>query len=405
MDHAPLRVPPEGLQQILQLAQRHLNMDLTFLAEFRDGRKVFRGFGGDAASFGWGLDEGLPLDGSYCQRMVADELPRTVPDTAHEPAVRDLRITRDAGIGAYVGVPVHLPDGTLYGSLCTVSHTPHGLDAKDAAFLELLAELASGEAQALLDRERTSDSVQQILDDAALDIAFQPIVDLTTGRARGLEALSRFPAGHGRPDEVFARAHSVGLGAALEQLAVSRALQVLPLLGKGQYVAVNATPEVALGLAALCKGSDLPLERIVLEITEHDAVSNYAELRDSLAGCRERGLRLAIDDAGAGYASLHHVVELRPDIIKVDRSLIDGLATDPARRSVVRAFASLSADLGAQLVAEGVEDSRDLAVAHGLGAGAAQGYHLGRPDTSLDQVASWTTQVWPTPRPADLAVA
>ena len=385
-----------GLQNVLEMAQRHLQMDLTFLAEFRDGRKVFRGFGGDPSSFGWAVDDGLPLEDSYCQLMVRGELPAAVPDTAAEPAVRGLATTVDAGIGSYVGVPVLLPDGTLYGSLCTVSHRARDLDARDSQFLGMLAELVGAEAQKLLEHERTLNAIQQLLDDEDLEIAFQPIVDLDTGRLRGLEALSRFPAGHGRPDEVFARAHEVGVGFALERLAVQRALQVVPLLAPGQYVSVNANPEVAIRLAALCHDRDLPMDRIVLEITEHDAVTNYATLRDSLASCRGRGLRLAIDDAGAGYASLHHIVELRPDIIKIDRSLVHGLHEDPARRSVVRAFATLAEDLGAQLVAEGVEDAPDLSAASALGARAAQGYYLGKPQTSVEQVRTWTEQLWCT---------
>ena len=389
--------PATGLQQVLELAQRHLQMDLTFLAEFRDGQQVFRGFDGDAGSFGWALDEGLPLADAYCRLMVGGLLPGAVPDATAEPLTRDLSVTVDAGIGSYVGVPVRLADGTLYGSLCTVSHDARDLDAKDTKLLGLLAELVAVEAQALLDQERARRAIQQLLDDKDLEIACQPIVDLETGKARGLEALSRFPAEHGRPDEVFARAHRVGLGFALERLAVERALQVVPLLAPGQYVSVNATPEVAIGLAALCHELDLPMERIVLEITEHDAVHNYANLRDSLASCRARGLRLAIDDAGAGYASLHHIVELRPDIIKIDRSLIHGLHDDPARRSVVRAFTALAEDLGAHVVAEGVEDPLDLSSAYALGVQAAQGYLLGRPDTGIEQVRSWTGQLWCVP--------
>lgn len=393
-----MALPPDiGLPQILELAQRHLQMDLTFLAEFRDGQQVFRGFGGDAASFGWDVDGGLPLTDTYCRLMVGGVLPGAVPDTSAEPLVQELAITADADIGSYVGVPVRLADGTLYGSLCTVSHGARDLDAKDTKFLELLAELVAVEARALLDQERTRRAIQQLVDEEDLEIACQPIVDLATGRAHGLEALSRFPAGHGRPDEVFARAHQVGLGFALERLAVERALQVLPLLAPDQYVSVNATPEAAIGLAALCHELDLPMDRIVLEITEHDAVNNYARLRDSLASCRARGLRLAIDDAGAGFASLHHIVELRPDIIKIDRSLIHGLHDDPARRSVVRAFTALADDLGAYVVAEGVEDPRDLSAAHALGVRSAQGYFLGRPDTGIDQVRNWTGHLWSIP--------
>lgn len=92
--------PSLGLQQVLEMAQRHLQMDLTFLAEFRDGRKVFRGFGGEAGSFGWALNDELALQDTYCRLMVDGALPPAVPDSAAEPAVRDLPVTLDAAIGS-----------------------------------------------------------------------------------------------------------------------------------------------------------------------------------------------------------------------------------------------------------------------------------------------------------------
>ena len=132
------------------------------------------------------------------------------------------------------------------------------------------------------------------------------------------------------------------------------------------------------------------LTNLVLEITEHAAVESYSELRSSLQAVREQGLRLAIDDAGAGYASLKHVVELAPDIIKIDRSLVDGVSADRARRSVVSAFVLLALDLGATVVAEGVECRADvLQAVEDLGVDAAQGYLLARPSTSRLQLTKW----------------
>jgi EAL domain-containing protein (putative c-di-GMP-specific phosphodiesterase class I) len=104
---------------------------------------------------------------------------------------------------------------------------------------------------------------------------------------------------------------------------------------------------------------------------------------------RERGLRVAVDDAGAGYASLRHVLELRPDFIKVDRSLIHGISSDHARRVAVSGFLSLALDLGSTVVAEGVERAADLSAVRELGLHAAQGYLLGRPTTSLDGLTRW----------------
>jgi EAL domain-containing protein (putative c-di-GMP-specific phosphodiesterase class I) len=228
-----------------------------------------------------------------------------------------------------------------------------------------------------------------VIDNRRLDIALQPIIDIKTRQMLGVEALSRFPGDYGPPDTVFAAAHAAGVGMELERLAAATAYEVLPLLSADQYLAINLTPAVAIGLAGLVDLSALPLNQLVLEITEHEAVENYALLRDSLAAAREGGLRLAIDDAGAGYASLHHIVELGPDIIKVDRSLIDGVSSDGPRRSVVKAFVALAADLGASVVAEGVENTADLEAAHALGATAAQGYLLARPSLDRGDLVAW----------------
>jgi EAL domain-containing protein (putative c-di-GMP-specific phosphodiesterase class I) len=128
----------------------------------------------------------------------------------------------------------------------------------------------------------------------------------------------------------------------------------------------------------------------VIEITEQDTVDSYPELRRSLTPLRRQGLRIAIDDAGAGYASLHHIVELRPDFIKVDRSLVHGLADDDARRVAVSAFVLLSLDLGGMVVAEGVEMPADLVALRDLGVHAAQGFLLGKPSARADDLTRWT---------------
>jgi EAL domain-containing protein (putative c-di-GMP-specific phosphodiesterase class I) len=379
-----------GLDRVLELARRHLGMDLAFVAEFTGGKHVFRALDGDAQGFGCELDEGPPLADSYCRLMTAGHIPHAIPDTAADGRVRDLPVTSRARIGSYVGVPIRLADGTLYGSLCCLSHEAQPVDGRDVRFLSMLAELIAGQVAAQRELDASRRLLEDILDAASIAVALQPIVDVHRGDVVGVEALSRFPAGYGAPDRVFAEAHRVGLGPRLEGLAVRQAVGVLPLLGPERYLSVNLSPAVAFDFAGHVDAHpDIPYDRLVLEITEHSAVQSYAELRQRLEPARRRGLRLAIDDAGAGYASLHHVVELTPDIIKIDRCLIDGVASDRARRSVVAAFVALGREIGASLVAEGVEHVGDLEAARDLGVGAAQGYLLARPSTDRHDLAAW----------------
>jgi EAL domain-containing protein (putative c-di-GMP-specific phosphodiesterase class I) len=380
-------VGPGGVDQVLELARRHLDMDIALLSEFADGRSVARRSAGDAESFGCEIDEGPPLGQSYCRAMVAGEIPQAIPDALLHPTLRDLMPTAAANIRAYVGVPIRLSDGTVYGSLCTLSHHAQNVDERDAKFLTMLAELVAQDVEA--ERRLTSERarLRELIDSDRVQIALQPIVDVVSGQLVGLEALSRFPADQGTPDRVFAAADALGVGLELERFAARSAFELLPMIATDRYLAVNLSPSAAIELSQT--RADIPYHRLVLEITEHALIENYASLRDSLAWARERGLRLAIDDAGAGYASLHHIVELAPDIIKIDRSLVHGMSSNPALCSVAKAFVSLARDIGASVVAEGVEQAADLDAVRGLGIGAAQGYLLARPSTDRDQLSAW----------------
>jgi EAL domain-containing protein (putative c-di-GMP-specific phosphodiesterase class I) len=213
---------------------------------------------------------------------------------------------------------------------------------------------------------------------------FQPLVGIDDLVVRGYEALSRFMATPTRsPDRWIAEAHAIGMGIDLEAECVRRALTWRVGLPAGTFMSINVSPDLALSPLfdpALGTG---PLDDIVIEITEHERVQDYAQLAAKLALVRARGARLAIDDAGAGHSSLRHVMELRPDIVKIDPSLIRGLDSSTMQRAVVRSLVALNAELGAELVAEGVEDSSELEALRVLGVHMGQGYLFARPETKF----------------------
>jgi PAS domain S-box-containing protein len=232
-------------------------------------------------------------------------------------------------------------------------------------------------------RAGTRARVQAVLADEALRIALQPIRCLQTNRVVGHEALARFADAD--PDAMFTQAEAVGLGLELELLAVRQALPLLETLPPDQHLSVNASPDLILDgrLPALLAALPGPLDRLVLEVTERLQVNGYEELHAALAPLRSRGMRLAVDDTGAGYASFSHVLRLQPDIIKLDRSLISAIDVDAAQRSLVIAVALLALDLRATLTAEGVETATQLQVLVDLGIDHGQGWHLGRPTFEL----------------------
>ena len=237
--------------------------------------------------------------------------------------------------------------------------------------------------------------VDGLLSSGKLDIALQPIIDLTSGRIAGVEALARFRDGRG-PDLWFRDAADVGLGLELDRLAFQTALALFPLIPADCYLSVNATPELVLSgtlhADLLDPALDLPLDRLVIEITEHARVTSYAQLQGVLSPLRERGIRVAVDDTGAGYASLSHVLQLRPSIIKIDRSLVADIAQDAARRSLVTSLVLLALDLGASVTGEGIETASELDTLTLLGVDTGQGYLLARPNLDRRHWSTWWTR-------------
>jgi EAL domain-containing protein (putative c-di-GMP-specific phosphodiesterase class I) len=221
----------------------------------------------------------------------------------------------------------------------------------------------------------------------------QPIIDMTTGRPIGVESLGRFPSRPSvTPDVVFAEATNAGLGLDLELLAVRRALREASILDQALYVAVNVSPAVLANPALVdaLRASGMDLKRVGLEITEHASVSDYGVLQRPRELLRELGVRLAIDDAGAGYASLRQIVTLAPDIVKIDRTLVADVDTDRARLALVMAVAMFAREIGGiTLVAEGVETPDELEALKSLGVDAAQGYLTGSPTTSPADWQQW----------------
>jgi EAL domain-containing protein (putative c-di-GMP-specific phosphodiesterase class I) len=142
-------------------------------------------------------------------------------------------------------------------------------------------------------------------------------------------------------------------------------------------------------LAAAIVDSAVPPRRIVLEVTERQEVGDYAPLAAALAPLRRAGLRIAVDDAGAGFASMRHILQLKPDLIKLDREIIAGIDGDPAQRALGAAMVGFACEIGAVLVAEGIETEAELAAVTKLGMTAAQGYLLGRPSLRPEDWVSW----------------
>lgn len=296
--------------------------------------------------------------------------------------------------GSHFSVPVRLQDGRIYGTFCCYSPAPHQtLTERERNMMRLFSEMAADQIQHDIDaqqgRQGIDDRITTLLESDGLHMVYQPIVEVASGRVAGFESLARFASAPYRtPDLWFAEAGQVGRLVELESQAIRLALAGLAELPASVYVTINASPETIVkgALAQALQGQ--PLDRLVVEVTEHQAIERYEDIAAAIAPLQQAGLRIAIDDAGAGYASFRHVLNLHPHIVKLDGSITHAIDVDRSRRALAAALCAFARETGCGIVAEGVETQAELDAVRALGIATAQGYHLGRPMSVSDAQAA-----------------
>jgi EAL domain-containing protein (putative c-di-GMP-specific phosphodiesterase class I)/DNA-binding NarL/FixJ family response regulator len=269
---------------------------------------------------------------------------------------------------------------TILTSIERAAHGQGSLSAEvTGGVIEELAGLLHARRRSDDRSRRREERVRHAIDDDVVHAVYQPICTLA-GSTVGAEALARFrgPPARG-PVRWFAEADEVGLLRELELAAVRAALVGLPDLPEHVFLAVNVSPSTLCTAAflRLIAGSDGP--RLVVEITEHARIDDYDALRETLDALRDFGVRIAIDDAGAGFASLRHILRLEPEFIKLDRTLIDGIEADRSRQALAAGLISFAEKIDATIVAEGIERLAEVEKLSELGVRYGQGYFFARP--------------------------
>jgi len=323
------------------LARKRLKLDMEYIGEFSIGR----GAALAPARFGHG------------------------PGAADEAADYPVIVDGDEG----------------FGSFFCFSHDMNpaaGAPARDNMIV--FAKSVPEELQAMMrDRVGLRDKtarIAQILDAKKLNILFQPVCRLWKDEVVGFECLARFPeSATAKPSAWFADAYAVGLGQQLEYTAIEMALCWLGNFPAAMDLRINASPALVMSGALAAVLEEYPLTRIVLEVTEHDPVTDYEAFTLMLAPLRRQGLRLAVDDAGAGHASLRHILKLQPDIIKLDPSLIRHLERDRCQAVLVASLVRFAKEMGMEILAEGIETMAEFNLLREMGVDAGQGHYLGRP--------------------------
>ena len=287
----------------------------------------------------------------------------------------------EVGLRAFAYAPIH--DGRRLIGVLVVGSAQESAAVGLAESIPALVEFA-GLAGALIGPDLTAKAassharqrIVDVIERLAFHPVFQPIVDLKNDRVFGYEALTRFEDGTAA-DEQFAAAEAVGLGLALEAATLRAAIAAADL-GPGLFLNLNVSPALVLegnAIRSLVRGAR---HRLVLEITEHSAITDYDAFHRAVAAL-PRSVCLAVDDAGAGFASFRHILELQPTFVKLDRSLVAEIDRDPAKQALVVGMRQFARSTGCRLIAEGVETEAERVALVRLGIRLAQGYLLGRP--------------------------
>lgn len=291
-----------------------------------------------------------------------------------------------AGFTAIGNVPIRW-EGQLVGILALATKDddgPEWMSERLPVFEELgsyAGALFGAEADVFSKRESLRTNVLALMKSRRFSPVFQPFVELGSGRVVGYEALTRFDDGES-PEQHFMQAHSVGLGSELEALCAESALDASRDLDPDIWLSLNFSP-VALLDGHAAKVVNAVNRPLVIEVTEHAQINNYVAIRQALEELDN--CLLAVDDAGAGYTSLSHILELHPDFVKLDISLVRDIDTNPARQAMIAGMCHFAAQSGTTLIAEGIETEseakmlRDLGVPLGEGGMLGQGFLFGRP--------------------------
>jgi EAL domain-containing protein (putative c-di-GMP-specific phosphodiesterase class I) len=372
-DKKPGAAPVEALLgRALRALRAYLSVDVAVITQVVDGKSTIRF--ADCASDDARLRAGAsdPFDHGGCSSGRAG--------------------------GNHLCVPVELDGGIVYGSLiCAGPKSEAVLHARDVSMIRVFAELAAEHIESDLHASASTrslvENIQHVIAGDGVSFLYQPVYDVARGHVVGFEALARFAGTPPRsPDLWFADAAKVGLDGELSSRLIETAIQSFERLPQSVYIGFNVSPNIIVNGELERAFAHAPLDRIVLEINEHLSIRQYDEMAKVLSPMRAQGLRISVDDAGGGVESFRHILQLKPDIIKMHMSLVRNIHTDAARNALATALIQFGREQRCEMVAEGIETAAELSTLKGMGVTRMQGYLLGRP-SSLDSAVELCERV------------
>ena len=387
---APSRPLPDELvsdpaiERILNTVRGHLGVDIAFVARYVEGEQRELTHVSSDLDLPMGPGYRNPREEGYCWHILNGRLPELIQDPADFPLTQTMDITDFLPVGCHVNTPLRMSDGTVWGSFCALGRNPdRTMNERDLTILKSFAGLAAERIESSLENEMCSlearKRVESMLDGHGVSTFQQPIISFETGQPVGVECLSRFPDLTKRgPEAWFEDAELVGLGQELELTAIRCALDSIAHIPDGFYATLNASPGTVASGAVRELLEQSEAKNIVVEVTENCQVEDFDALAREIAAIKAFA-KVAIDDVGTGYAGLRHIVDLQPDILKMDMVLTRGIEADPARKAMTAALVQLAKDIGCKVVAEGIETEHEARAMKKLGVDCGQGYLYSRP--------------------------
>jgi EAL domain-containing protein (putative c-di-GMP-specific phosphodiesterase class I) len=381
----PMTATIDELNKIISAVRVYLKMDIAIISEVKNENLYFRHVDVNPTSAFPQGKEAKPYQGSYCQALVNANIPGLIQNTQKNAITNKLISTKAFNIGSFIGALIYLADGSLYGSVYCFQNKPdYTLNERDLSVIKYFADLIGKTLDSHTAKSHKHHEIESRITNAIknnlITMHYQPILDLNTNNISGYESLARFHSDpYVTPDIWFQDAYLIGMDEKLEMLAVKSALQVGKyFLNNNHYLSINVSPAHILS-GALEKAIENLTCDVLVEITEHQPIADYAAFQRAFNPLRRKGVKLAIDDVGTGYSNLSNILELEPDIIKLDLSLTRDIHKDRKRIALASAMCTFAKETHCEIIAEGIENKHELNKLKELGVSKGQGYFIGRP--------------------------
>ncbi|RBP79596.1 EAL domain-containing protein [Marinomonas rhizomae] len=381
----PMAATIDELDTIISAVRVYLKMDIAIISEVKNENLYFRHVDVNPTSTFPQGKEAKPYQGSYCQALVNANIPGLIQNTHINAVTSKLIATQASNIGSFIGALIYLADGSLYGSVyCFQNQPDYTLNERDLSVIEYFANLIGktldSHTEKSQQRHEIESRINNVIENDLITMHYQPILDLNTNNITGYESLARFHSDpYVAPDIWFKDAYLIGMDEKLEMLAVKSALQVEKYFrNNNHYLSINVSPAHILSGALERVIEHISCE-VLVEITEHQPIADYVAFQRAFNSLRCKRVKLAIDDVGTGYSNLSNILELEPDIIKLDLSLTRDIHKDRKRIALASAMCTFAKEMNCEIIAEGIENRHELNKLKELGVNKGQGYFIGRP--------------------------